>query len=225
MPTDTDLVIKRIRHIRKSKHLRMKDCAKALGGSKKTYRSIEEGNTPISLPELELIAFYLGVTPTALIEKDPNFEPYSIPLRKDIRPYYLILRRKMVGALISVARKSKAVSVDDLQQATQISADKLYAYEQGDMPIPLTELFLISDYLEISHKALFATVWMSDNTQEYPWLKNNWWQEFSKEEPKPDDDVFKELLQALKQMPKTDQAEIAKIILEKLRKCLKTFQQ
>ena len=217
MPTDTHLISSRIRDIRKSKHLRTKDCAKALGVSKETYRNFEKGLSPISLPELELIAFYLGVTPTALIENNQGFTAFSNLLHEDIRPQYLILRRKMLGALISAARQDKAASVDDLQQATKIPVDRLHAYEKGNMPIPLSDLFLISDYLEVSHKALFETVWTADTYHEFPWLKSSWHPEFSEEEPEADDEVFMDLLQALKRMSQADQAQIAKIILEKLR--------
>lgn len=217
MPTDTHLISSRIRDIRKSKHLRTKDCAKALGVSKETYRNFEKGLSPISLPELELIAFYLGVTPTALIENNQGFTAFSNLLHEDIRPQYLTLRRKMVGAMISAAREVQAVSVEDLKQATQIPADRLYAYEKGDIPIPLSDLFLISDYLEISYKALFATVWLDESSDGYPWQENKNPQDFSNADSAPDDDVFSVLLHAIKQMSSSEQAQIAKIILEKLR--------
>lgn len=217
MPTNTDLVLKRIRNIRKSKHLRMKDCAKALGVSKDSYRSFEEGSKPISIPELELLAFYLGVSPTALVENERETTPFAKVLHEDIRPQYISLRRKMVAALISAAREEKAISLEELQQATRITTEDLDAYEQGDIPIPLTELFLISDYLEISHKALFSAVTKADSDHESQNLDGSWDLDFSKGSNEPADDELMDLLHALRHLSKKDQAEIAKIILEKLR--------
>lgn len=217
MPTNTDLVLKRIRNIRKSKHLRMKDCAKALGVSKDSYRSFEEGSKPISIPELELLAFYLGVSPTALVENEQGTTPFAKVLQEDIRPQYISIRRKMIAALISAARGKKAISLEELQQATRITTEDLDAYEQGDIPIPLTELFLISDYLEFSHKALFSAVTKADSDHESQNLEGSWDLDFSKGSHEPADDELMDLLHALRHLSKKDQAEIAKIILEKLR--------
>jgi len=218
MPIDSVLVTKRIKHIRKSKQLRKKDCAKALGVSKETYRSYEDGSKPLSLPELELLGLFLGVTPISLINDDQSYEPFGMLLRKDIRPHYLILRRKMVGALISVIRKNKALSIEDLQQTTQINTENLQAYEKGDTPIPLTDLFLISDHLGISQKALFATNWTAENNQSLPIGESDWYLGLPKDnQVVEEEDDFITLLKALKQLSKSDQAETAKFILNKLR--------
>jgi len=195
----------------------MKDCAKALGVSKDSYRSFEEGSKPISIPELELLAFYLGVSPTALVENEQGTTPFAKVLQEDIRPQYISIRRKMIAALISAARGKKAISLEELQQATRITTEDLDAYEQGDIPIPLTELFLISDYLEFSHKALFSAVTKADSDHESQNLEGSWDLDFSKGSHEPADDELMDLLHALRHLSKKDQAEIAKIILEKLR--------
>lgn len=217
MSIDSALVTKRIRLIRKSKLLRKKDCAKALGVSKETYRRYEDGSKPLSLPELELLGLFLGVTPVSLIDHNQSYEEISKLFQKDIRPHFLILRRKMIGALISASRKSKALSVEDLQQTTQINADNLYAYEKGNTPIPLADLFLICDYLDIPLKALFESNWAAENNQSLPIQESDLYQVLPNDEKKPEEDDFMSLLEALQRLSKSDQAEIAKLILEKLR--------
>ena len=217
MPIDTNLVLKQIRNIRKSKRLRVKDCAKVLGVSKEKYREIEAGDLPISLPELELLAFYLGVSPTALLENDQSLASFSNLLHDDIRLQYLTLRRKMIGALIFATRENENAYIEELQQATQIPLDRLYAYEKGDIPIPLSDLSLISSYLEISHNALCGTVWLDDSNLKYPPQESDWQAELSDGETVPEDDVFSDLLQAFKQLSPADQAQIAKEILERLK--------
>jgi len=217
MSTNSDQIIIRVKHIRKSKRLSLKDCAKVLGISKKTYRSIEEGARSLSLPELELLAFYLGVVPSALLENDQSMAPFPNILKKDIRPHYLTLRNKMISALLTTVREDKVLPFEVLQEATQIPETILHAYENGEIPIPLTDLLMITEYLEIPHNVLFEPVWLADTDQEKPWSKNGWSPEFSQEETGLEDDGYSVVLQALKRMPEADQAHIAKIILKKLR--------
>lgn len=220
MCIDSYEVAQRIKHIRKSKRLKTKDCAKVLGFSKETYQSVENGSRSLTLPELELLAFYLGVLPSALFQNENIFETYPPLLKKDIRPHYLTLRRKMIGTLISSIFENNTCSISELQQATQIPEEKLQAYLNGESPIPLDDLLKISDILEIPHKSLYEPVWLTDSSLEKPWLEHDWGAEFSKEnvsEPTNDDEIYKPLLQALKHLSISDQAHIAKTILEKLK--------
>jgi transcriptional regulator with XRE-family HTH domain len=217
MSINSDQIIKRIKHIRKSKHLSTKNCAKVLGISKETYHSIEEGSRSLTLPELELLAFYLGAAPSALLENDQSMVPFTNVLKKDIRPHYIKLRDKMIGALLTTFREDKVIPIEVLQETTQISQNILQDYESGETPIPLTDLLMISDFLEIPRNVLFEPVWLADSDPEKPWLKKGWLPEFSQEQKELEDDGYSVLLQAIKSMPEADQAHIAKIILEKLR--------
>lgn len=220
MCIDSYEVTQRIKHIRKSKRIKIKDCAKILGFSKEAYQSVENGSRSLTLPELELLAFYLGVLPTTLCQNDNIYETYPPLLKKDIRPHYLSLRRKMISTLLSSILENSTVSFEDLQQATQIPEDILRAYLSGESPIPLDDLLKISDILEIPQKSLYEPVWLTDSSLEKPWLEHNWGAEFLKEsgqEPTNEDETYKLLLQGLKQLSKSDQVYIAKTIFEKLK--------
>jgi transcriptional regulator with XRE-family HTH domain len=216
MSTNSDQIIKQIKHIRKSKRLSKKNCAKVLGISKETYRSIEEGSRSLTLPELELLAFYLGAVPSALLENDQSMVPFTNMLKKDVRGHYIKLRDKMIGALLTTYREDKVIPFEVLQEATQISETILQAYENGETPIPLTDLLMISNVLEIPHDVLFEPVWLANSDQEKSWLKNGRLPEFSQVQTGLEDDGYSVLIHAIKQMPAADQAHIAKIILGKL---------
>lgn len=219
MIRNSEQIIQRIKQIRKSKRLSVKDCAKALGVSKETYRNIEEGNRPLSLPEFDLLTFFLGVDPTVLLKNDRGFTPQPNLLRKSIRSDYVNLRTKMIGALLTATRESEHITFEDVHHATRIPEDMLRAYENGELPIPLSDLSKISDYLEIPYYKLYQPVWLMDTNQEEIPMTHDWEPELTTErnEQQPhEDDIYLILLQALKQMPKSDQAHIAKIILEKL---------
>lgn len=218
--TTTDVITKRIKYIRKSKRRSMHDCATILGVSRETYHDLEAGTAPLTLPQLELLAIYLGVDPSDFLEEDQNHPLYAAYLDEDIRPQYLSLREKMIRALIAIERTNRNMSLDDLEGATQVSVDKLQAYANGDLPIPLHDLITISKHLEIPLNALYEPVWSTTVTTNTEDAKENWQPEFADVESKeitPDDDRYRVILTALKSLPLQDQVEITKILLGKLR--------
>lgn len=218
--TTTEVITKRIKYIRKSKRRSMHDCATILGLSRESYHAIEAGTTPLSLPELELLAIYLGVNPSDFLNEDSHHPLYSAYLDEDIRPQFLALREKMIQALIAIERTNNNLSWEDIEAATQISVDQLLEYDNGDSPIPLHDLIKISKYLEIPIDEFYEPVWSSATIKQTVAVNDDWQPEFSGEKPKEitlEDDPYRNLLTALKSLPLQDQADIAKILLEKLK--------
>lgn len=219
MSITTDHIIQRIRQIRKSKRFSIHDCATILGYPKKTYHSIEEGTTPLSLPELELLALYFGVSP-ALFFNDDQLPIYPLLLKEDIRPHYLNLRGKMIQAMLAGAQDRKGYSLKDIEEATDIPGDVLKAYNNGDCPIPLQDLLQIIDFLDIPLDALIEPVWEADNIPEKISTNDDWQPEFVETETNEiqvEEDPYQDMLAAFRSLPKTDQAQIAKILLDKLK--------
>lgn len=219
MPVANDIITNRIKHIRKSKRRSMHDCATILGLSRETYHNLESGTYPFTLPELELLAIFLGVNPADFLDEE-HHQPYSDYLNEDIRPRYLILREKMIRAMIAIERETRSMTLEDIAQATRIPLNDLQSYDSGDKPVPLDDLFKISTCLELPLSTLLAPFWETADVSVEMAFEANWQPEFI-EEVQPEavlaDDPYQDLLAALKLLPHNDQAQIAKLLLEKLK--------
>ncbi len=56
----------------------------------------------------------------------------------------------MIGAKSRQSRQERGLSLEELSQQTHISEDKLEAYELGELPVPMPELEVITNFLEHS---------------------------------------------------------------------------
>ena len=115
------------------------DCAKAMGVTKGIFRSFEEGKRAPTLPQLELLAFYLKLpiehfwSKASLSGEQPGTEPLDMPRLVE-------LRQRMIGALLRQERNTASVSIKSLTQDTGIPAGRIKAYELGQRAIPVPEL-------------------------------------------------------------------------------------
>jgi transcriptional regulator with XRE-family HTH domain len=115
------------------------ECAKAMGVSKGVFRSYEEGNRAPSLPELELLAFYLKLPIDHFWGKE-SLSGDAAPGEPLDLPRLLELRQRMIGALLRQERTNSDLSIKALADQTGIPAPRLKSYELGERPIPLPEL-------------------------------------------------------------------------------------
>jgi transcriptional regulator with XRE-family HTH domain len=125
-----------------------KECAEALGVSVATLNSFEAGRRDVTLPQLEVLAYFLKV-PASSFFKDQDqsklvSEEPELPIEQ-----VMALRHRIVGVLLRKARGEASKSKKEVAKAAGISARKLTAYESGERPIPLTELQAIADFLRL----------------------------------------------------------------------------
>ncbi len=126
----------------------MKDCAQAIGVSSHRIGAYERGEASPSLPELESLAFFLGVPlshfwgETALTGR-VSFEAESIKRT-------MALRQRIIGAKLRSFRQQADVSMKSLATEVGITAGTLRAYERGEKPIPLPELEAMLRVLQLS---------------------------------------------------------------------------
>jgi len=213
-------IIQRIKQIRINNRRSIHDCATILGISKEHYLRFEEGIVSLSLPEIEILANYLGVPPYAffkdrVIESDPISK-----LNHKTLPQFKNLWLKMISAKFSIEREKAGKTLEEIHQNTKIPLSLLQEYEKGDSPIPLDHLLQISDTLSRPIEAFFSQEWLQDDNAGRPDDQINWQPEFPDISTKPGnqkDNPYTHMLTAIKKMPKEDQAKIAKIILEKIR--------
>ena len=124
----------------------MKELGDVIGLSSGAIRSIEQGSNSPSLPELELLAFYLG-TPidhfwsAQVVSQEPH------PTSRLETGNLLALRQRAIAAMLRQARTEKNLSQKDLADRTGISTGRIRRYESGETPVPLPELELLAGNL------------------------------------------------------------------------------
>jgi transcriptional regulator with XRE-family HTH domain len=117
----------------------MKELGDVIGLSGSTISSIERGTNSPSLPELELLAFYLGVPINHFWSDDiVSQEPH--PTENLETESLLGLRHRTIAAMLRQARNERNLSQKELAQRTDISASRIRRYESGETPVPLPEL-------------------------------------------------------------------------------------
>ena len=109
---------------------------------------MESGDRAPTLPELEILAFYLEVPlehfwSNEVLKIDGNEKSFDPGEIKQIR-------QNMIGALIRKARIEAVLSEDELAQKAGITLESLQSYEQGVVPVPLPELENLAQVLNNS---------------------------------------------------------------------------
>jgi transcriptional regulator with XRE-family HTH domain len=131
-----------IRDARLSANRSTAECAAVLRVTPEQVESWEYGDSAPSLPQLELLANFLGVPISHFWATETISD--SKTHRADARLEYLALRDRMIGALLRQAREEASISLDDLSQASQIPVGQLQQYELGELPLPLHELAVLA---------------------------------------------------------------------------------
>lgn len=212
-----DSILQRIDDIRILNQRSAHDCAMFLNISRYAYLRFEQGDELLSIPELELLAAYFRVSPTSFLS-DHLQEDWFKVFDENLKSEYIRIRNKMIRAKLNSAIAKNGLTLEEIQEKTGITHNALQTYIQGKIPIPLDHLLLISDCLSLAESDFFESSWHKTNNggdldQEIP--QNEWLSE-DQNQFEISDNSYNNLLIALKSIPKKDQAEIAKIIFEKL---------
>ncbi|HJW91783.1 MAG TPA: helix-turn-helix transcriptional regulator [Anaerolineales bacterium] len=132
-----------IRSARQASGRSATDCAQATGVPSERFDAYELGESAPSLPELEMLAYYLGLP----LENFWSRDVLNPPARPDLKRL-LPLRQNVIGALLRQARQEAGLSVEDLAARTHLPQDRLAAYELGQQPVPLPELETLAASLD-----------------------------------------------------------------------------
>ncbi len=122
-----------------------RECAELLGVSTATITAYEDGRKPASLPELEVLAYFLDTPVAHFWDEQARLlvEEKLPPLEEVMR-----LRHRIVGALLRQARLDADITQKELAQVLGCSPARISSYEYGERPIPLAELEVLAEVLE-----------------------------------------------------------------------------
>jgi transcriptional regulator with XRE-family HTH domain len=115
----------------------LRETAESIGVTPGTLTAYEDGRKAISLPELELLAYFLN----APLRQFWSDTPGRRKLRLDANPPALIaLRQRLIAAQLRVHREAAGMTVRQVADQVGLTVARLRSYEEGDRPIPLPEL-------------------------------------------------------------------------------------
>jgi transcriptional regulator with XRE-family HTH domain len=128
-----------IRDARLAARRTMQECAEALGTRKSVFRDYEEGLRSPSLPELEVLVYFLDLPMDHFWSSTSRSESVSRSEKLDL-PKLLAIRQRKVGALLRQQRMKSSISIRNLAHETGIASSRIKAFELGERAIPLPEL-------------------------------------------------------------------------------------
>ena len=111
-----------IRDARLASRRDVDECAKAIGVTKGIFRAYEEGKRAPSLPELEILVYYLKLPinhfwgQASISDDASSTEPLDLPRLVEVR-------QRMIGALLRQQRNNTSLSIKSLVQETSIPGD------------------------------------------------------------------------------------------------------
>lgn len=213
-----EVLHEKIKTIRISLHFSIHDCAKLLGIPQGDYLAFEKGEQHLSLPDLEILALYFGL-PLEAFFSDKYKRLYQLTLLQDsIRPQYQLLRQKIIRTQLTLERQAAGLSLEQLAEATGIPLEVLRHYEEETVPIPIDHLQLICQHLGKHLDTFFPDdLQVSESLFVPSFPENNGNHPESSAKDEALEESFVQIISKLKEIPKENQAEIARDILTKLK--------
>ena len=128
-----------IRDARLAARRGISECAKAIGVTNGIFRAYEEGRKAPSLPEMEVLVYFLDMPFRRFWSKEAVSDDMS-PTESLNLPVLVGVRQRMIGALLRQARLKASISPKALSEQSGASTSRIRAYELGERSIPLPEL-------------------------------------------------------------------------------------
>lgn len=117
----------------------LKEVGEVLGFTGGRIASFERGTRSPSLPELEILAYFLEFPVDHFWNEDIVLEDKH-PIENLQVENLLAQRNRTIGAMLRQARSESTLSQRDLASQSGISAARIRRYEAGESAVPLPEL-------------------------------------------------------------------------------------
>lgn len=126
----------------------LEDCAHFLHVEPTLIEAWETGDSAPSLPQLELLAYYLDV-PVSHFWGNRTLEAQGSP-RVRAHAEYMALRDRMVGARLRQFREQRGLALETVAERSGIAAEHLDRYELGEESIPMHALTVLADSVGVN---------------------------------------------------------------------------
>jgi transcriptional regulator with XRE-family HTH domain len=136
-----------LRDARESAGRTKRECADALGIPSSRYGSYENATKAPSLPELEILAFFLDVPLSHFWGNTAISQAAQDESQIEKLQRVLDLRQRILGTMLRVYREEKEISVAELSRLTNLPTSRIKGYEEGRFAIPLPDLEMIIQHL------------------------------------------------------------------------------
>jgi transcriptional regulator with XRE-family HTH domain len=117
----------------------VQDCAQAIGVTNERFQEYESGSQPPSLPEIEVLAYYLNIPLDHFwshLSVSENLTDHQVAHVDRL----IQLRQRMIGATLRQVRSQANLSPKEVAERAGISESELQDYELGLKPVPLSVL-------------------------------------------------------------------------------------
>ena len=143
-----------LRDARLASRKTLQECGEAIGVTKGIFKSYEEGRRSPSLPELEALVYFLKLPINHFWGSEAISDDAPSTAQADL-PRLLLLRQRMIGALLRQTREKANKSVRNLAHETGIPSSRLKTFELGERPIPVPDLEILLGALDSRIGGLF----------------------------------------------------------------------
>jgi transcriptional regulator with XRE-family HTH domain len=134
---------KLIQDAREGAGVTSEECAKALGISLDAYAQAEQGELPLSLPQLEVLALVLNLPMAYFWSGKQLPEDRLVDYAQ-----YMILRQRIIGVALQQARIDAGWSIQRLADESDVATEQIESFERGQEPIPYLLLESLADLLD-----------------------------------------------------------------------------
>lgn len=125
------------------------------GISNEIIQAIEQGESSITLPEIELIALKLGFSTEALIAG--NLQELTSPISNTVaEQQYASLRDRIIALILRKTRIEQDQTLETVAARCGLEPDELDQYENGSKPVPLPLLELLCAEYQIPVHSLIS---------------------------------------------------------------------
>lgn len=130
--------------IRKSRfeaERRPAECAEFVGTTPQLIEAWEYGDSVPSWPQLELLALFLN-------GRSSVSRAGALTQGQRARKEYLLLRQRLIGALLRSARRRVGWNIDELSERSGLEAGLIKRFEFGEEKIPVSDLAALAQFLK-----------------------------------------------------------------------------
>lgn len=115
------------------------ECAEVVRVTPDQFEAWELGDDAPSLPQLEIVAYFLGV-PVSHFWSTSTYESERVEHDSNAQAEYQSIRHRMIGVLLRQAREDAGMSLEEVSAASGLPVEQVEQYELGERSLPMSEL-------------------------------------------------------------------------------------